>query len=115
MSKQPLETIRIEQETEAGQRDHLCSLMWRVRRRSYYQKLGLIPQVELCSSAIGIMNKTRRKSAVIASDVYRSKSEHYLDLQIVLQEHSSSRRDFRPTFCLTEVVNLFQRFSGYSL
>ena len=34
-----------------------------------YQKLGLNPQVDYGSSAIGIMNMTPSESAVIASDI----------------------------------------------
>ncbi len=53
-----------------------------------YQKLGLNPQVDYRSSAIGIMNMTPPESAVIASDIAVKKAEMFIwDLQIDLQAH----------------------------
>ena len=52
-----------------------------------YQKLGLNPQVDYRSSAIGIMNMTPPESAVIASDIAEKAEMFIWDLQIDLQAH----------------------------
>ena len=99
MSNNHEEQIRIVQETVAGKEITFAHVMGGPAP-IVYQKLGLNPQVDYRSSAIGIMNMTPPESAVIASDIAVKKRKHFtLDLQIVLQEHSSSQERFQ-TSCL---------------
>ena len=90
MSNNHEEQIRIVQETVAGKEITFAHVMGGPAP-IVYQKLGLNPQVDYRSSAIGIMNMTPPESAVIETFT--------LDLQIVLQEHSSSQERFQ-TSCL---------------
>ena len=89
MSNNHEEQIRIVQETVAGKEITFAHVMGGPAP-IVYQKLGLNPQVDYRSSAIGIINMTPPESAVIAFT---------LDLQIVLQEHTSSQERFQ-TSCL---------------
>lgn len=98
MSNNHEEQIRIVQETVAGKEITFAHVMGGPAP-IVYQKLGLNPQVDYRSSAIGIMNMTPPESAVIASDIAVKSGNIYLDLQIVLQEHSSSQERFQ-TSCL---------------
>lgn len=98
MSNNHEEQIRIVQETVAGKEITFAHVMGGPAP-IVYQKLGLNPQVDYRSSAIGIMNMTPPESAVIASDIAVKAETFTLDLQIVLQEHSSSQERFQ-TSCL---------------
>lgn len=79
-----------------------------------YQKLGLNPQVDYSSSAIGIMNMTPPESAVIASDIAVKSGNVYLGfadrftgtliITGVLSDVSSA---------MTEIVNYFRDELGY--
>ena len=98
MSNNHEEQIRIVQETVAGKEITFAHVMGGPAP-IVYQKLGLNPQVDYRSSAIGIMNMTPPESAVIASDIAVKSGNIYLGFQIVLQEHSSSQERFQ-TSCL---------------
>ena len=101
MSNNHEEQIRIVQETVAGKEITFAHVMGGPAP-IVYQKLGLNPQVDYRSSAIGIMNLTPPESAVIASWICRSfyRNTHH------------HRRDFRRHVCPDRSGNLFQRFSG---
>ena len=76
-----------------------------------YQKLGLNPQVDYRSSAIGIMNMTPPESAVIASDIAVKSGNVYLDrftgTLIITGEISDVMS------AMTEVVDYFRDTLGY--
>ena len=57
-----------------------------------YQKLGLNPQVDYGSSAIGIMNMTPSESAVIASDIAVKSGNVYLGFADRFTGRSEERR-----------------------
>ena len=66
-----------------------------------YQKLGLNPQLDYRSSAIGIMNMTPPESAVIASDIAVKSGNVYLRLRGPFYGNADHHRgyfgcDFRP-------------------
>ena len=69
--------IRIVQETVAGKEITFAHIMGGPAP-IIYQKLGLNPQVDYRSSAIGIMNMTPPESAVIASDIAVKSGNIYL-------------------------------------
>ena len=71
------EQIRIVQETVAGKEITFAHVMGSPAP-IIYQKLGLNPQVDYRSSAIGIMNMTPPESAVIASDIAVKSGNIYL-------------------------------------
>ena len=71
------EQIRIVQETVAGKEITFAHIMGGPAP-VIYQKLGLNPQVDYSSSAIGIMNMTPPESAVIASDIAVKSGNVYL-------------------------------------
>ena len=71
------EQIRIVQETVAGKEITFAHVMGGPSP-IIYQKLGLNPQVDYRSSAIGIMNMTPPESAVIASDIAVKSGNVYL-------------------------------------
>ena len=66
MANEHNDQIRIVQETVAGKEITFAHVMGGPAP-IIYQKLGLNPQVDYRSSAIGIMNMTPSESAVIAS------------------------------------------------
>ena len=79
-----------------------------------YQKLGLNPQVDYRSSAIGIMNMTPPESAVIASDIavksgniYLGFADRFTGTLIITGEISDVMS------ALTEVVTFFRDSLGY--
>ena len=69
--------IRIVQETVAGKEITFAHVIGGPAP-IIYQKLGLNPEVDYGSSAIGIMNMTPSESAVIASDIAVKSSNVYL-------------------------------------
>ena len=71
------EQIRIVQETVAGKEITFAHIMGGPAP-VIYQKLGLNPQVDYSSQAIGIMNMTPPESAVIASDIAVKSGNVYL-------------------------------------
>ena len=79
-----------------------------------YQKLGLNPQLDYRSSAIGIMNMTPPESAVIASDiavksgnVYLGFADRFTGTLIITGEISDVMS------AMTEVVDYFRDTLGY--
>ena len=69
--------IRIVQETVAGKEITFAHVMG-APDPVIYQKLGLNPQIDYRSSAIGVMNMTPPESAVIASDIALKSGDIYL-------------------------------------
>lgn len=105
--------IRIVQETVAGKEITFAHVMGGPAP-IIYQKLGLNPQVDYRSSAIGIMNMTPPESAVIASDiavksgdVYLGFADRFTGTLIITGEISDV------TTALTEIVNYFRDTLGY--
>ena len=106
--------IRIVQETVAGKEITFAHVMGGPAP-IIYQKLGLNPQVDYRSSAIGIMNMTPPESAVIASDiavksgnVYLGFADRFTGTLIITGEISDVVMS-----ALTEVVNYFRDSLGY--
>ena len=77
MPEEHYDKIRIIQETVAGKEITFAHIMGGPAP-VIYQKLGLNPQVDYRSSAIGIMNMTPPESAVIASDIAVKSGNVYL-------------------------------------
>ena len=77
MANEHNDQIRIVQETVAGKEITFAHVMGGPAP-IIYQKLGLNPQVDYRSSAIGIMNMTPSESAVIASDIAVKSGNVYL-------------------------------------
>lgn len=112
MSNNHEEQIRIVQETVAGKEITFAHVMGGPAP-IVYQKLGLNPQVDYRSSAIGIMNMTPPESAVIASDI-AVKAKHlpwiadrFTGTLIITGEISDVMS------ALTEVVTFFRDSLGY--
>ena len=100
--------IRIVQETVAGKEITFAHVMGGPAP-IIYQKLGLNPQLDYGSSAIGIMNMTPPESAVIASDiavksgnVYLGFADRFTGTLIITCEI------YEVMSVLTEVVNYFR-------
>ena len=79
-----------------------------------YQKLGLNPEIDYRTSAIGIMNLTPPESAVIASDiavksgnVYLGFADRFSGTLIITGEIAEV------TTAIEEIVNYFQNTLGY--
>ena len=107
------EQIRIVQETVAGKEITFAHVMGGPAP-IIYQKLGLNPQLDYGSSAIGIMNMTQPESDVIASDIAVKSGHAYLGLAdrftgtlIITGELSAV------TPALTDVVDYFRDSLGY--
>ena len=105
--------IRIVQETVAGKEITFAHVMGGPDP-IVYQKLGLNPQVDYRSSAIGIMNMTPPESAVIASDIALKSGDVYLGFAdrftgtlIITGEISDVMSAF------TEIVEYFRDSLGY--
>ena len=105
--------IRIVQETVAGKEITFAHVMGGPAP-IIYQKLGLNPQVDYRSSAIGIMNMTPSESAVIASDiavksgnVYLGFADRFTGTMIITGEISDVMS------AMTEVVDYFRDTLGY--
>ena len=113
MGKEHEEQIRIVQETVAGKEITFAHVMGGPAP-VIYQKLGLNPQLDYRSSAIGIMNMTPPESAVIASDiavksgnVYLGFSDRFTGTLIMTGEISDV------ISALTEIVDYFRDSLGY--
>ena len=113
MGKEHEEQIRIVQETVAGKEITFAHVMGGPAP-VIYQKLGLNPQLEYRSSAIGIMNMTPPESAVIASDiavksgnVYLGFADRFTGTLIITGEISDV------ISALTEIVDYFRDSLGY--
>ena len=71
------EQVRIVQETVAGKEITLAHVIGGPAP-IVYTKLGLNPQIDYSTSAIGIMNMTPMESVVIASDIAVKSGDVYL-------------------------------------
>ncbi|MBQ9613877.1 MAG: BMC domain-containing protein [Lachnospiraceae bacterium] len=107
------EQIRIVQETVAGKEITFAHIMGGPAP-VIYQKLGLNPQVDYRSSAIGIMNMTPPESAVIASDiavksgnVYLGFADRFTGTLIITGEISEVES------AMTEILQYFGEELGY--
>lgn len=107
------EQIRIVQETVAGKEITFAHVMGSPAP-VVYQKLGLNPQVDYRSSAIGVMNMTPPESAVIASDiavksgnVYLGFADRFTGTLIITGEIADVMS------ALTEIVDYFHNELGY--
>ena len=99
MADEHRDQIRIVQETVAGKEITFAHIMGGPAP-IIYQKLGLNPQVDYGSSAIGIMNMTPSESAVIASDIAVKSGNVYLGFcRSFYRNTDHNRRDFRCTDC----------------
>ncbi|MCI6019559.1 MAG: BMC domain-containing protein [Clostridiales bacterium] len=108
MSNEHGEQIRIIQETVAGKEITFAHVMGGPDP-IIYQKLGLNPQLDYSSSAIGIMNLTPPESAVIASDiavksgnVYLGFADRFTGTMIITGELSDV------VSAMTEIVDYFR-------
>lgn len=113
MQQNQQDQIRIVQETVAGKEITFAHVMGSPAP-IIYQKLGLNPQVDYQSAAIGIMNMTPPESAVIASDiavksgnVYLGFADRFTGTLIITGDISEV------TSALTEIVNYFRDSLGY--
>lgn len=113
MEQQQQEQIRIVQETVAGKEITFAHVMGSPAP-IIYQKLGLNPQVDYQSSAIGIMNMTPPESAVIASDIAVKSGNVYLGFADRFTGTLIITGDIAEvTSALTEIVNYFRDSLGY--
>lgn len=113
MANENVEQIRIIQETVAGKEITFAHIMGGPDP-IIYQKLGLNPQVDYRSSAIGIMNMTPPESAVIASDiavksgnVYLGFADRFTGTLIITGEIAEV------TCALNEILDYFRDTMGY--
>ena len=113
MANEHTEQIRIIQETVAGKEITFAHVMGGPDP-IIYQKLGLNPQIDYRSSAIGIMNMTPPESAVIASDiavksgnVYLGFADRFTGTLIITGEISEVHS------ALNEIVDYFRDTMGY--
>ena len=111
MANEHGEQIRIVQETVAGKEITFARVMGGPAP-IIYQKLGLNPQLDYRSSAIGIMNMTPPESAVIASavksgNVYLGFADRFTGTLIITGEISDVMS------AMTEIVNYFRDSLGY--
>ncbi len=113
MSDEHTEQIRIVQETVAGKEITFAHIIGGPSP-VIYQKLGLNPQVDYGSSAIGIMNMTPPESAVIASDIAVKSgdvalgfADRFTGTLIITGEVADV------TSAMTEIVNYFRDEMGY--
>jgi ethanolamine utilization protein EutS len=113
MANEHVEQIRIIQETVAGKEITFAHVMGGPDP-IIYQKLGLNPQIDYGSSAIGIMNMTPPESAVIASDiavksgnVYLGFADRFTGTLIITGEIAEV------TSALNEIVDYFRDTMGY--
>ena len=112
MADEHRDQIRIVQETVAGKEITFAHIMGAAP--IIYQKLGLNPQVDYGSSAIGIMNMTPSESAVIASDiavksgnVYLGFADRFTGTLIITGEISDVQT------AMEEIVDYFRDTLGY--
>ena len=113
MADEHKDQIRIVQETVAGKEITFAHIMGGPAP-IIYQKLGLNPQVDYGSSAIGIMNMTPSESAVIASDiavksgnVYLGFADRFTGTLIITGEISDVQT------AMEEIVDYFRDTLGY--
>ena len=113
MAYEQNDQIRIVQETVAGKEITFAHVMGGPDA-IIYQKLGLNPQVDYKSSAIGIMNMTPPESAVIASDIAVKSGNIYLGFAdrftgtLIITGNLSDVHS-----ALSEIVEYFRDSLGY--
>ena len=113
MADEHKDQIRIVQETVAGKEITFAHIMGGPAP-IIYQKLGLNPQVDYGSSAIGIMNMTPSESAVIASDIAVKSGNVYLGFADRFTGTLIITGDIADvTSALTEIVNFFRDTLGF--
>lgn len=107
------EQVRIVQETVAGKEITLAHIIGGPLP-IVYQKLGLNPDIDYRSSAIGIMNMTPPESAVIASDIavksgniYLGFADRFSGTLIITGELSEVNE------AISEIVNYFHDALSY--
>lgn len=107
------EKIRIVQETVCGKEITLAHVMGGPAP-IIYQKLGLNPDIDYSSSAIGIMNMTPPESAVIASDIAVKSGNIYLGFADRFTGTLIVTGDLADvTSAVKEVVEYFRDTLGY--
>ena len=109
MASEHSDKIRIVQETVAGKEITFAHVMGGPAP-IIYQKLGLNPQVDYGSSAIGIMNMTPSESsdsAVKSGNVYLGFADRFTGTMIITGEISDVMS------AMTEVVEYFRDTLGY--
>ena len=107
------EQIRIVQQTVAGKEITFAHVMGGPDP-IIYQKLGLNPQVDYRSSAIGIMNMTPPESAVIASDIAVKSGDVYLGFADRFTGTLIITGDISDVVsAMTEIVDYFRDELGY--
>ena len=113
MEKENVEQIRIVQETVAGREITLAHIIGGPLP-IVYRKLGLNPEIDYNSSAIGIMNMTPPESAVIASDIavksgniYLGFADRFSGTLIITGEIAEVNA------AITEIVEYFHNALGY--
>ena len=113
MGKEHEEQIRIVQETVAGKEITFAHVMGGPAP-VIYQKLGLNPQLDYRSSAIGIMNMTPPESAVIASDIAVKSGNVYLGFAVRFTGTLIITGEISDVIsALTEIVDYFRDSLGY--
>ena len=107
------EQVRIVQETVAGKEITLAHII-AGPAPIVYTKLGLNPNIDYTSSAIGIMNMTPPETVVIASDiavksgnVYLGFADRFSGTLIITGEIAEV------TTAIEEIVNYFENTLGY--
>ena len=107
------EQIRVVQETVSGKEITLAHVIGGPEP-IIYTKLGLNPEIDFGTSALGIMNITPPESAVIASDlavksagVYLGFADRFTGTMIISGEVADV------TTAITEVVAFFRDTLGY--
>ena len=107
------EQIRIVQETVAGKEITFAHVMGGPAP-IIYQKLGLNPQMDYRSSAIGIMNMTPPESAVIASDIAVKSCKVNLGFEYALTGTLFITAEISDVMsAMTEIVDYFRDSLGY--
>ena len=106
MADEHRDQIRIVQETVAGKEITFAHIMGGPAP-IIYQKLGLNPQVDYGSSAIGIMNMTPSESAVKSGNVYLGFADRFTGTLIITGEISDVQT------AMEEIVDYFRDTLGY--
>lgn len=113
MEKESGEQIRIVQETVAGREITLAHIIGGPLP-IVYRKLGLNPEIDYRSSAIGIMNMTPPESAVIASDIAVKSGDIYLGFADRFSGTLIITGEIADVMAaITEIVDYFHNSLGY--
>ena len=113
MEKENGEQIRIVQETVAGIEITLAHIIGGPLP-IVYRKLGLNPEIDYRSSAIGIMNMTPPESAVIASDIAVKSGDIYLGFADRFSGTLIITGEIADVMAaITEIVDYFHNSLGY--